>query len=163
MNIHWFQPYKHLTYSVGVIYLTIMNLPCSLRYKRENVLLVGIIPGPHEPSHDINSYLDPLVKNCFTFGMEFILMCMVAIKHLCVVRYCGMWPTSREKGWWLLGPQCPSWLFQMPEVFCGKIRWNGLLWIWMQELATSNRKETQRRCRNFACLQYQDGAGRIWI
>lgn len=90
MNIHWFQPYKHLTYSVGVIYLTIMNLPCSLRYKRENILLVGIIPGPHEPSHDINSYLDPLVKNCFTFGMEFILMCMVAIKHLCVVRYCGM-------------------------------------------------------------------------
>ena len=47
MNIDWFQPYKHLTYSVGVIYLTIMNLPCNLRYKRENILLLGIIPGPH--------------------------------------------------------------------------------------------------------------------
>lgn len=65
MNIDWFQPYKHLNYSVGVIYLTIMNLPRSLRYKRENILLVGIIPGPHEPS--INSYLDPLVKELLYF------------------------------------------------------------------------------------------------
>ena len=67
MNIDWFIPYKHLTYSVGVVYLTIMNLPRNLRYKRENILLVGIIPGPHEPSHDINSYLDPLVKELLLF------------------------------------------------------------------------------------------------
>ena len=39
MNIDWFQPYRHLTYSVGVMYLTIMNLRRSLRYKRENILL----------------------------------------------------------------------------------------------------------------------------
>ena len=44
-----------------------MNFPRSLRYKRENILLVGIIPGPHEPSHDINSYLDPLVKEVLYF------------------------------------------------------------------------------------------------
>ena len=60
LNIDWFEPYKHLTYSVGVIYLTVMNLPRTMRYKRENVLLVRIIPGPHEPSHDINSFLMPL-------------------------------------------------------------------------------------------------------
>ena len=47
-------------YSVGVIYLVIMNLPRVVRYKQENVLIVGIIPGPSEP-HDINSYLSAMV------------------------------------------------------------------------------------------------------
>ena len=43
------------------MYLCILNLPCSERYTRENMLLVGIIPGPHEPHLNINLYLAPLV------------------------------------------------------------------------------------------------------
>ena len=50
MNVDWFQPFKHSPYSVGVIYLALMNLPCSERYKRENIIVAGIIPGPGEPS-----------------------------------------------------------------------------------------------------------------
>ena len=61
MNVDWFQPYKHTCCSVGAIYLTIMNLPRSMRFKRENVILVGILPGPNEPHHDINEYINPLV------------------------------------------------------------------------------------------------------
>lgn len=61
INIDWFQPYKHVNYSVGAICLVIMNLPRHLRYKRENVILVRILPGPKEPSRDINSYMQPLV------------------------------------------------------------------------------------------------------
>ena len=61
INIDWFQPFKHRNYSVGVIYLTIVNLPRSIRFKRENVLVVGMIPGPSEPSLTVNSYLQPLV------------------------------------------------------------------------------------------------------
>ena len=60
LNINWFQPYKHLTSSVGAIYSTIMNLPQSVRFGRENVILIAIIPGPHEP-RDINPYLEILV------------------------------------------------------------------------------------------------------
>ena len=57
MNFDFFQPYKHVAYSVGVFYLVIMNLPRSVRFKRENVLLIGILPGPHEPSKDnLNAY-----------------------------------------------------------------------------------------------------------
>ena len=41
LNVDWF---KHLTYSVGVIYLTLMNLPHMYRFKKENVLTVGILP-----------------------------------------------------------------------------------------------------------------------
>lgn len=62
INVDWFQPFKHTTYSVGVIYLTILNLPRHIRNKPENILLVGIIPGPNEPSINLNSYIEPLVN-----------------------------------------------------------------------------------------------------
>ena len=61
LNVDWVQPFLHTTYSVGVMYLVLMNLPRSERFKRENVLLVGIIPGPSEPPLTINTYLSPLV------------------------------------------------------------------------------------------------------
>ena len=48
LNIDWFQPYKHRIYSIGVIYLAIMNLPRAVRFKRENII-VGLLPGPKEP------------------------------------------------------------------------------------------------------------------
>jgi len=67
LNVDWFQPFTHTRYSVGVIYLTILNLPRHLRYKRENVILVSIMPGPHEPPREINSYLQPLVKELQQF------------------------------------------------------------------------------------------------
>ena len=67
LNVDWFQPYENTCASVGVIYLTILNLPCSVRYKRQNIFLVGVIPGPSEPSHDINSYLHPLVNELLLF------------------------------------------------------------------------------------------------
>ena len=62
MNIDWFQPYKWTESSVGAIYLTVMNLPYHLRFKREFVILAGIIPGPREPKRDVNSYLRPLIS-----------------------------------------------------------------------------------------------------
>ena len=61
LNVDWFQPYTHTQTSIGVIYLTVLNLPRFLRYKLENVILVGIIPGPHEPKKSINSFLQPLI------------------------------------------------------------------------------------------------------
>ena len=61
LNVDWYQPYKHSTYSIGVMYLVVMNLPRSDRYRRKNLIVVGIIPGPTEPSVTINSYLRPLV------------------------------------------------------------------------------------------------------
>jgi hypothetical protein len=63
INVDWFQPYKHVNYSVGAIYIAILNFPRRLRFRRENMILVGIIPGPHEPSLHINSFLEPLVQD----------------------------------------------------------------------------------------------------
>lgn len=61
LNVDWFQPYKHSPYSVGVIYLALLNLPREKRYSKENVIIAGVIPGPDEPSKHINTYLRPIV------------------------------------------------------------------------------------------------------
>ena len=75
LNIDWFQPYSHAVSSVGVIYLTVLNLPRHMRYKHKNLLLIGIIPGPSEPSHDINHFLQPLVSEleCFWYGVPLLV------------------------------------------------------------------------------------------
>lgn len=87
LNVDWFQPYKHVSYSVGVIYAVLINLPRNIRYRPENVIVVGIIPGPHEPKTHINTYLGPLVNELLqlhkgdwietTSGRQFI-RCVVA-------------------------------------------------------------------------------------
>lgn len=72
MNLDFFQPYKHIQYSMGAVYLTVLNLPRTLRYNQENTILVGLIPGPNEPHHDLNSFLKQLVENLLKFwdGIE---------------------------------------------------------------------------------------------
>lgn len=77
MNIDWFPPYERNTYSLGAIYLTIQNLPRKVRFKPKNIILVGVIPGPHEPSRTVNSYLTPLVielQKAWTSGFSPLLI-----------------------------------------------------------------------------------------
>ena len=61
MNVDWFQPFKHTPYSVGFIYLVLLNLHRKVRFLKHNLFVIGIIPGPHEPSLHVNPYLEPLV------------------------------------------------------------------------------------------------------
>jgi len=61
LNLDWFNPFKHVKYSVGVLYFVGLNLARSERYKLENINIVGSIPNPKEPELHINSYLKPLV------------------------------------------------------------------------------------------------------
>src|ERR1051325_1862151 len=62
LNLDWFQPYDGTIYSIGVIYAAICNLPRDIRFKRENLLTFGILPGPSEVSlHKINHYLAPII------------------------------------------------------------------------------------------------------
>lgn len=63
INVDWVQTYTHTTYSLGIIYVTILNLPRAERNKEENIMVLGIIPGPTEPKLHLNSYLKPIVDD----------------------------------------------------------------------------------------------------
>ena len=67
INVDWFQPFTHVKYSVGVVCLVILNLPREERYKLENIIVVGIIPGPKEPKNIINPFLIPLMEDLHKF------------------------------------------------------------------------------------------------
>ena len=63
LNFDFFQPMKHRKdYFVGVLYLVILNLSRSERFKWENVIVVGIVPSmDHEPK-SLNELLKPAVS-----------------------------------------------------------------------------------------------------
>ena len=63
LNLDWFQPFDGTIHSTGAIYAAICNLPRDMWFKRENMLLLGLLPGPNEVSlHKINHYLAPIVN-----------------------------------------------------------------------------------------------------
>ena len=54
--------------SVEAIYMVLLSLPVEICYQVVNMFLVGIIPGPREPSlEQINHVLVPLVDNLLRF------------------------------------------------------------------------------------------------
>ena len=55
-------------YSTGVIYGAICNLPREIRFRQENMLILGLLPGPNEVRTDkINHYLSPIVNKLLEF------------------------------------------------------------------------------------------------
>ena len=97
MNVDWFQPYTHVCDSVGAIYLIIQNLPRSERYKWENMILVGLIPGPKEPNFTINS--SKFVMN-FWIGNDILTKQGLSCIETCVAqpRSVGRLPTKISSG-----------------------------------------------------------------
>jgi len=49
LNVDWFQPFEYTTHSTGAIYGVVCNLPRECRFKPENILTLGVMPGPNEP------------------------------------------------------------------------------------------------------------------
>ena len=63
LNLDWFQPYDNVNHSTGVIYAAICNFPRELQFKRENIIILGLLPELNEVSlHKINHYLAPIVN-----------------------------------------------------------------------------------------------------
>lgn len=61
--VDWVKPYKRSQYSIGTVYLSVLNLPRSQRLLKRWMNVVGIIPGPTEPKKHMNTYLKPLVED----------------------------------------------------------------------------------------------------
>lgn len=67
LSVDFFNPFHNKiagkVASVGSIVLSCLLLPPDIRHKSENLYLVGIIPGPREPSgEEIDHFLRPLVE-----------------------------------------------------------------------------------------------------
>ena len=100
LNIDWFQPYLHVKYSVGAIYLVTLNFPRHLRYRKENMILVGIIPGPNEPKLTLNSYLEPLVLDMIKLwkGIDIVTVEGKEILHAAILCNSSDIPACRKVG-----------------------------------------------------------------
>ncbi len=70
VNTDFFQPHKHRNQSIGVIYMTVLNLPRQIRYDLENVILAGIIPSMdwtdekgkfHVEPKSLDPFLSPII------------------------------------------------------------------------------------------------------
>ena len=76
INLDWFQPYEGTTYSTGVIYAAICNLPRSIQFRCKNMLILGLLPEPHEVNlYKINHYLVLIVDELETFWAGISLNC----------------------------------------------------------------------------------------
>ena len=54
---------RGLSTSLGIVALACLDLPVEIRYKPEYMYLVGIIPGPSEPSlTELNHYIEPIIS-----------------------------------------------------------------------------------------------------
>ena len=72
LNMDGFNPFQNLvgsaTNTSTAMYMVCLNLPPDIRHRAENVFLVGLIPGPKEPSlTQVNHFLKPLVDTLLTF------------------------------------------------------------------------------------------------
>jgi hypothetical protein len=86
LNTDGFQPFDWIDYSVVGIYLAILNLPRELRYLRENMIVVGLVPGGKE-SIGLQSFMCPMVDELiplwdvetnFMGGRRVALLCLAA-------------------------------------------------------------------------------------
>src|SRR5918995_4749439 len=74
INLDWFQLFESSAYSSGVIYGVICNLPREVRFKKENILILGLLPGPKEVKlHRINHYLSPIVDELLELWNGYVM------------------------------------------------------------------------------------------
>ena len=66
LYLDFFNPFQRAVYSCGALYISVLNIPKSQRYKAKWSMLIGLIPGPSEPEGHINTYLSPIVDDLIT-------------------------------------------------------------------------------------------------
>ena len=66
LYLDFFNPFQRAVYSCGALYISVLNIPKSQRFKARWTMLTGLIPGPSEPEGHVNSYLSPIVDDLLT-------------------------------------------------------------------------------------------------
>ena len=71
LNLDWFQPFKDSIYSVGVLYLSFLNLPLKKGTKRKTLLLLALFQVLRSPAGMLIHFWTLLLMNYWTSGMVF--------------------------------------------------------------------------------------------
>ena len=56
-----------------MLYAVVANLPRSMRFKPENILLIGILPALSKEPSSLNSFLQPVIENLLTLKNGLIM------------------------------------------------------------------------------------------
>ena len=83
-------------YSVGVIYGAIINRPGSERFKREYLLIIGIIPSmAKEPP--VQTFIKPYVEKMMGSISLFQMLSQPNLLQTCSISCCWLWFPSLSK------------------------------------------------------------------
>jgi len=74
-----FGPFKHHIKTAWPIILFNYNLPSEERFQKDNIISVGIIPGPKKPG-DCDSFLWPLIQELLQLAIG-VTASMHCLKH----------------------------------------------------------------------------------
>ena len=85
LNIDWFQPYKHLSYSVGAIYLTVLNCQVTLDFMKTILYLLAFFLDHTNPSLLLTLTCNLWWMTCLSSGMESHLIFQKRVINVFVV------------------------------------------------------------------------------
>ena len=75
VNVDWFQRDKSGAYSMGGVYATVLNLPHGVRNLMENLIVLGILPGPKPTSRQaLQGAIQLLVEELNTKLFDGVMM-----------------------------------------------------------------------------------------
>ncbi len=109
LNIDCFNPFDDTQYSVGNVCLVIQTLPRSEHFKVDNIILIGLTPGPTEPSQTMNTYLVPLVNDLLklysgvTLPNPYSMFGLTTVRAILSCSVCDL-PATRKV--WIFETEC---------------------------------------------------------
>ena len=101
--IDWFNPRGNRragqSISSGVIFMACLNLPLEVRYKRENIYLAGVLPGPKAPSlQQVNHFLRLIVHELGPLWKDGVHLSRTASRYSGRVVRCALIPLVSDLG-----------------------------------------------------------------
>ncbi len=95
-NLDWLQPYKNSQYSLGVIYLSILNLPRAVRNLRHNVIMVATLPHTHHAHTEVvPRQIEPMVDQLLELYNGVSIKGVSTVIKACLLGVTADLPASR--------------------------------------------------------------------
>ena len=114
----------------NMLNILLLNFPRQIRYRKENMRIAGIIPGPSEPSLQMNAYLEPLVRDLLKLwkGVEMATPDGVKVIRAALLCSASDIPAQRKLGGFVshgASVGCSRCLKTFPSNEAGKLNYSG--------------------------------------